>query len=456
MRENDRNFSAFWPSSPGLLRLATVFSAVLILRAQIDWVYANIVLNRFYYWDFPKVQTWQTEALSWLILVLLSPLWLRLVFRRGFSANVCSLLMLMSFVPTTTVLSFGGALSVEFWVLTCAYWLILFLAAWTMRTVVLSRGGASSSTPLTAAVAVVLMVNILAISYQFTGLRLHFNLFDVYVNRAEARTYNVNVVLGYLATAADNVLPVLLVFFLVTRRYVFATAIALAIFVNFGISSTKQVLLLLVVAFFAWRFGRREPHNSIAFIFGFIALMAACIAEEIIFSTFALADVFAFRLLFIPSALHVEYFEFFRYAELDLLRQTAFKFFFESPYEENIQFMIGATWTGDETGRANNGLFSDAYYNFGSAGVLIYPVLVVLVSKLLEGASRGVDGRVTLVAAIAVAFVALSVPLTQALFNCGLVLLAVVFCVMPKRRVSNGTLRCAVGKPRSETVLCVR
>jgi hypothetical protein len=442
-------------SNLGLWSLATAFLAVIILRVQMDYVYANIVLNYFYYWDFPKVQTWKTWVLSWVVLLLFCPLWLKLVLRRGFSANVCTLLLLMSFVPTTTVLSFGGALSAEFWILVCAYWVVLYLAALKIKTVVLRSGVSRSSTPLTTTVAVVLVVNILAISYQFTGLRLQFNLFDVYANRAEARTYDVNVLLGYLATAADNVLPVLLVFYLVINRYAVATLIAVTIFVNFGISSTKQVLLLLFVALFAWRFGRREPHNAMAFIFGFIALMAACIAEEVFFSSFALADVFAFRLLFIPATLHVEYFEFFRYAELDLLRQTAFKFFFESPYKDNIQFMIGENWIGDAAARANNGLFSDAYYNFGSAGVVIYPILVVLVCKLLEGASRGVDERVTLVAAVAVAFVFLSVPLTQALFNCGLFVLAVVYCLMPKRRASNGGRRHDAGNSGAETPPCL-
>jgi hypothetical protein len=326
------------------------------------------------------------------------------------------------------------------------YWFVFFVAALTVKTLVPSRVRAHSSTIFVGAIAIALVASVIAISYQFTGFRLHFDILDVYSNRLEARTYDVNVLLGYLAAAADNVLPVLLVMYLVTKRYVFAIVVGVTIFVNFGVASTKQVLLLLFVALLAWRFGRRDEHDSMVFVFGFVALMAACIAEERLLSTFFLADVFAFRLLFIPSALHVEYFEFFRYAEVDLLRQTAFKFFFESPYKENIQFMIGEIWTGDADGRANNGLFSDAYYNFGSAGVLIYPLLLVLISKVLEGSSRGVDNRVALIAGVAVSFVFLSVPLTQALVNCGLVVLAVAFFFMSKRGRPIGSNSGHVGK----------
>jgi hypothetical protein len=186
------------------------------------------------------------------------------------------------------------------------------------------------------------------------------------------------------------------------------------------------------VALFVYRFGRRELSNSTVLVFGLLVLMAACITEEVFFSTYALADIFAFRLLFIPATLHVEYFSFFRYEELDLLRQTALKFFFESPYKENIQFMIGNIWISDPDARANNGLFSDAYYNFGVVGVFVYPLLLVFFCKIIEGLGRGIDNRVLLVAVAASTFVFLSVPLTQALINCGLFVLAVILSLLPK------------------------
>uniref|UniRef100_UPI0040486A6F hypothetical protein n=1 Tax=Limnohabitans sp. TaxID=1907725 RepID=UPI0040486A6F len=418
--------------SPMLRHLFTIFAAIIILRAEMDWLYESIVLEYFYYWSFPRVQTWQSAVMSWIILISFAPLWLRLIFRRGFSANVCSLLVLMSFIPSTTILSFGGALPAEFWILICLYWLVLMLAVLTTKTPVISGGAKSTSTFIVDMATVILMVNIVYISYQFTGLRLQFDFFDVYVNRTEARTYEVNILLAYLGTAADNVLPVLLAAYLVKKRYAFASLVTVTIFLNFGIASTKQVILLLFVALFISRFGRRELHNSTVLVFGLIALMAACIAEEVLFSTYVLADIFAFRLLFIPSTLNVEYFAFFRYEELDLLRQTAFKFFLDSPYKENIQFMIGTIWIADPTARANNGLFSDAYYNFGMVGVFVYPLLLVFLCKTMEGLGRGLDNRVLMVAVVASTFVFLSVPLTQALFNCGLFVLTALFYLLPK------------------------
>jgi hypothetical protein len=418
--------------NPRLTHLFIIFLAFIVLRTQMDWLYSNIVLEYFYYWDFPRVQTWYSVFLSWIIFITFSPLWLKLIISRGFSANVFSLLVLMSFIPSTTILSFGGALPAEFWMLICIYWLVLMLAALTTKTPVVKVVAKSSSTHLVDMATIILVMNIVFISYKFTGFRLQFDIFDIYVNRAEARTYEFNILLSYLATAADNVLPVLLVVYLLKKRYAFAVVVAATIFLNFGITSTKQVLLLLFVAFIIYRFGRRELRDSTVLVFGFIALMAACITEELFFSTYALADIFAFRLLFIPSTLHVEYFSFFRYEELDLLRQTAFKFFFESPYKENIQFMIGNIWISDPTARANNGLFSDAYYNFGVVGVFVYPLLLVFFCKVLEGLSRGIDNRVLLVSVVASTFVFLSVPLTQALFNCGLFVLAVVFSLLPK------------------------
>jgi hypothetical protein len=51
--------------------------------------------------------------------------------------------------------------------------------------------------------------SILYVSGRYFGFRLHFNLLDVYVLRAEVRDLNLPTILRYLLPAAGNILPVL-------------------------------------------------------------------------------------------------------------------------------------------------------------------------------------------------------------------------------------------------------
>ena len=48
---------------------------------------------------------------------------------------------------------------------------------------------------------------------------------------------------------------------------------------------------------------------------------------------------------------------------------------------------------GDFSARANNGLFTDAYYNFGMIGVVIFSIIVVVILKILDGSVFGLSEK---------------------------------------------------------------
>jgi hypothetical protein len=108
-------------------------------------------------------------------------------------------------------------------------------------------------------------------------------------------------------------------------------------------------------------------------------------------------------------------YEFFQTREPLLLTQSALRFFFELPYRENVQFLLSEFNGGDIAGRANNGLFSDGYMNFGAASVLFYPVLCVFLLKLVEGAVEGLSTSVHFMVIVVSTFVFESVPIPTAL-----------------------------------------
>ena len=104
-------------------------------------------------------------------------------------------------------------------------------------------------------------------SWKFTGFRLQFQIYDIYDIRAEARGYESgSALLSYLGTMADNILPILFIYFVVSKNKVLAFLTGISIFLNYGIHSSKQVIFLLFIALSAIFFKKIVSKKNIFLI----------------------------------------------------------------------------------------------------------------------------------------------------------------------------------------------
>ena len=75
----------------------------------------------------------------------------------------------------------------------------------------------------------------------------------------------------------------------------------------------------------------------------------------------------------------------------------------------------------DHTARANNGLFSDAYMNFGVFGVIIFPLIITLIFKFVDGYAYFIKNEsLKFIIIVMMAFVFISIPFSTALFSSGI------------------------------------
>jgi hypothetical protein len=163
------------------------------------------------------------------------------------------------------------------------------------------------------------------------------------------------------------------------------------------------------------------------------ALLVLCIVEQSVFGSIFLTELSLYRVMILPAHLHWIHYEFFQSNELLYLTQSALKFFFDSPYKENIQFLLGDYFIGQITARANNGLFSDGYMNFGAASVLVYPVVTVFLLKLVEGAANGLSSSVQFMLMMSLSFVFLGLPLPTAFLSAGVGVLMILLSTLPRQ-----------------------
>lgn len=406
------------------------------LRLILDYAYGNIVSLIFGYQNFKNEPTIFSYFISWLFLITLSPLIVKNFQNKNLSSYIMSILIITSLLPTTTLIAFTSSYSAIYVTLMYVYWLLILLFNYKVPTIVFSKDFQIKSKIPYIFLTILFCGAVLYTSGKYTGFRFHFGLLDVYDLRTEAREYQVSMLLGYIITAADNILPVLLVFFLIRKSWIVALFISVIILLNFGISAVKQVLFLLTFAWFGYLFVKTENFFNL-FLSGVIALVLTSIAEFQIFGTYFLTNFMTYRIFFIPAKLHHVYYTFFSVNELDYFRQSILKYFLDSSYKDGIQFMMGYEDIGDVTARANNGLFSDAYLNVGAIGVLIFPLIVVCILKTLEGASKGLNPKIIFIVITAVSFVLLGVPFSTALLTSGILILILFLYTLPRSTPSG-------------------
>ena len=92
---------------------------------------------------------------------------------------------------------------------------------------------------------------------------------------------------------------------------------------------------------------------------------------------------------------------------------------------------------GDFGARANNGLFTDAYYNFGMIGVFIFPIIVVVILKILDGSVSGLSEKFLFIITVSTSFVLLGLPFSTALFSAGIIPLVFLLYTIPRNKLSN-------------------
>lgn len=409
-----------------------MISCLLILyRVMIDFSYIEVSRMYDYQRLFANNNSTASILLSWLLFFCFVPLLVRLFDGKKLSNYILILLSLFSLIPQTSVIAHRSDYNIIFIILVMFYWFLILILHLIIAPIKFSFSPGRFSERFPYIILNIMIATVVIYSYLTTGLRLHFDLIDVYTIREEARGFGMIFPFNYIISFADNALAFFAVLFLHQRRYIFFGLVVVVIFINFSISGSKQIALILVCGLSGYYFIRSHKHLN-RLLMAVVILLVLCFIEVILFDTRWLTFLYPYRVLFLPAEFHNSYYNFFQFNELDLYRQSILKIFFMSNYTINLQFLLGEYTIGDITARANNGLFSDAYMNLGYVGILIYPLLIVILLRLFDGVAIRIDTRIWPVLAIYIAFVLLGMTLSSALLTSGLLPLLLMLYTFPR------------------------
>lgn len=407
--------------------------SIIIYRLLLDCNFFKIIEPVFGYAGFEGYTNVKDYLMSWLYFLLLLPLIKRTFNKEDISSHIIILLTLVTFIPFTSLTAF---MSYEntFIFLNLLYWLILLCLNLYLPLINIKVPNAKTTNAFFWGILSILSITIIYISGVYTQFRFSFSLDTVYDLRMEEREFDMPIILSYLSSAANTLLPLFLIYFLNNKNKIMTILLSVIILLNFGIGGHKLVIFMFLLCFLGYWFFRLKMLKYYGWIFA--SICAITLIEYLVFNKFIITNLTTFRMFYIPAQINYWYYDFFTTNEFDYFRQGMLRWIgFESPYRTNLAFLIGDLYMGSESTRANNGLFTDAYMNLGTIGVITFPFIVVMIIRYIDACTVGLSERFVFLPIMVTMLSLLSTTFSTALVTSGLILMMLTLYFLPRTTV---------------------
>jgi len=371
--------------------------------------------------------------MSWIIFLIILFLQFSILKKSiSFSDNVINILTYIYLVPTMSLI---GTKSVpfEYTLLISFYWIFIIIFQSKIPVIKINKNKDFSFLlyPLVAISVIVILV----FTYQYNGLSFDFDLSDTYEVRKIAELANISYLIEILRTFVSMFLfPICIMLSLYTKRWMTAFFFVFMQLLTFSIAMDKINLFLLPICigyFIAYsiissmkrRDSLIDDINSILLIFSnFIGIL-----ETIIFKTSFIADYVIRRLFLVPSVLNYIYFDLMKTREKIYFREgLLLNRFFAPVHGKAIQRIVSEVYFDGIT-HPNNGMFSEAFTQFGWSGIIILPALLIIVLRAIDSIAYDIPVIIYNIASISLSVVLLNVNLNSGRIIYSVILLWITF-----------------------------
>jgi len=421
----------------------------MILKKSRFWAFLSvflykIVLDLSYYFVIFPVWSYARFTLDFNVLKLIeSYLLLFIIFvlmpksKEKLSNIMIWLLILLSYVPMLTLFDFMNQSRLYMYAVT-GFWMLVFLLL-KLPVVSFAPLKKFQSKIIRYSIFIGLSGIVFFLIYKYLGLSFNFDLTKVYNIRAEYVKIGIPLagylfIAGYLFTwVAYIVNPIFFALFLTKRKWIFIAPIVALQFFLFSSTGNKTFLFALpFVLVLIWIMTRKNPF--VWMTIGLCAIILLGMMSFYLVDDIWISSFFTRRTLLVPAQLSFFYYDFFSTHDYTFLSQhRVFRTFLDYPYHLDPPHLIADVYFDQPEMNANNGIYADAYMNFGHIGFIFWAILLTAILRLIDSFSRNKDLKITVaVIAMPALFLTNSALLTSLLTH-GLLLSLIILYLLPRK-----------------------
>lgn len=301
------------------------------------------------------------------------------------------LFYLLSFVPMLALYSCGDRLSIGMITEPAIFEILLLLCIRYYSTHDSTKGRLNLRVfPVrNADLYVLIFCGIIAlVTWALAGFPVVASFSESYEQRMALRQNALPTIINYLYSMVGGaLLPYLFTRNLIKKRYFRMIMCLVFGMMLFFVNGMKTWLFLYLFAVAIVFICKRAKSEFGIFLYIELGIILLTLVTLIVSATTEILDFISQvgRVIIIPNNIGFKYIEFFRTNERLYLRESIFRGLFSTPYAGGSDFYINygvnATLTSS---RANNGLYGDAYRNFGMIGIILYPLFIAKVINIIE------------------------------------------------------------------------
>jgi len=346
------------------------------------------------------------------------------------------LLLFLSYVPILTLFALMDRPRAYMYAVT-GFWLLVFLLLLKIPRIYIPSIKKSQSKIIRYLIFFSLGLTVFLMIYKYLGLSFSFDLTKVYEIRKVYTEMRIPLA-GYLFNWSAYIInPIFFAFFLIKRKWIPVVLIVLLQIFLFSVTGNKTFLFAIpFVLVLMWIITQRNPLAYIAM--GLIAMILLGMFSYWLIDDAWIYFLFTRRTLLLPAQLSFFYYDFFsKNGPTFLSQHHIFRDFINYPYHLSPPHLVGEVYFNRPQMGANNGIYADAYMNFGYAGFVLWGILLVIILKIVDSFSKNKDMRIT-VAAIAMPVIILGESaLLTGLLTHGILLSLILLYLLPKERSIN-------------------
>jgi oligosaccharide repeat unit polymerase len=342
------------------------------------------------------------------------------------------LLILLSYVPMLTLFAFMDQPRSYMYAVT-GFWMLVFLLLELPGISILSLKK-SQSKIIYYSLFVFLSIIVLFLISKYLGFSLNLDLTKVYDIRSQYSKLKIPLA-GYLFNWLGYIVnPVFFAICITKRKWVFAIPIVILQLLLFSSTGNKTFLFALpFVLIMIFIVAQRKPFFWMTI--GLAGIILIGIFSYILFDDLWVSSLFARRTLLVPAQLSFFYYDFFsKNGYTFLSHHRVFRAFSNYPYSLNPPNLIGEIYFNRPQMGANNGIYADAFMNFGFIGLIFWGIFLAIILRLVDSFTKEKDIRI-MISVIAMPVMSLT---NSALLTCllthGLLLALMLLNLLPKER----------------------
>ena len=401
------------------------FIIIVLYKILLDLTYCTGVIPFYNYQGFSYSFSIIHLLVSYLIVIFISIILIKLVNETKISNIIISLLFFMYYIPITTIITYTKN-DFKFLSLVTLYFMCLLFFNTIIRIYLPKIQKPLKKIDWFIVITIILSIITFFVSGIYSGFNISFDLSEYYELRFEAREVSMPTILWYIFNWARYIIPIGMTYTLIKKKYTIAAFLSFAQVLCFSFNGKKSSLVLFFLAFiiaflFKDNYWKKTPQMFC--ILSGISLVSARIRGI----NSALVKYIIRRVFMIPAHIGYEYYEFFSIHEYDYLRSSTLRFLhLNTPYLPSISRVIGSVYANDINANANTGLFGDAFANFGIIGCFLYPLLIIIAVKVLESCISKMDTRIKAITCITVAYMFLNGAFFKIMLTNGYIIICIL------------------------------